>query len=335
MKKNILISAVVITVFAGLYLGVTLFFENDEALPKAPVEQSVNPPRKMQTGKADSLSLPIGHEKPVPQTSNAPEEDDTPAASETNSEPDATADLGLKLRGIIASGESGSENVLAVIETIRSGEQHLYRVGDRIRNASIIEIYQDTVVLEVNGIEKTLTIEGVSVGQTDNTLPDPEFGFATAPGLQNETAGKIPDQEVASAKENEKSRPSKTSIGKTKFGNQPDRVVSAPGKPIPLKISRINDAFTDLDTLVKEVRVKQVFNEEEPEGFILSNIEPTSVLKQIGLRIGDMVTGINGQKISTVDQALNFYEGLSPGDQVSIQLKRRGRPTTIEYIIEE
>ncbi|MEZ4568284.1 MAG: hypothetical protein R2860_15430 [Desulfobacterales bacterium] len=53
-----------------------------------------------------------------------------------------------------------------------------------------------------------------------------------------------------------------------------------------------------LDTLVKEVRVKPVYNEQEPEGFILTNIESTSVLKEIGLRIGDMITGINGQKIA-------------------------------------
>ena len=335
MKKNMLVFAVLITGFAGLYLWVTFFFQKDETTPVTPVEQTFNPSREMPVGKTKSPASSIGHKQSVPQTPEVPEGRDPEKASGTNSKPDTIADLGLKLRGIITSGESSSEGLFAVIETIRSGEQRLYRVGDRILNATITGIYQDTVVLEVNGMEKTLTIEGISGAQTENTLSDPEFDFSTTPSLENEITEKTPDQDDSSAKKNEESRPPATSIGKTKFGDQPDRVVYTPGEPIPVKLSRINDAFTDLDTLVKEVRVKPVYNEQEPEGFILTNIESTSVLKEIGLRIGDMITGINGQKIATVDEALTFYEGLSPGDQVSIQLKRRGRETTIDYIIEK
>ena len=335
MQKNMLLFALVIAGFAGLYLGVTFFVESDETKPVTPVEQTLHPSREMPAGTTEPLPSSIGHKQSVPQTLNVPEADDEPKTSQTSGKPRIIPELGLKLRGIIASGKSSPESLLAVIETIQSGEQGLYRVGDRILNATIIGIYQDTVVLEVNGMEKILTIEGISGAQTENTLSDPEFDFSTTPPLENEITEKTPDQVESSVKENEKSRSPATSIGKTKFGDQPDRVVYTPGEPIPVKLSRINDAFTDLDTLVKEVRVKPVYNEQEPEGFILTNIESTSVLKEIGLRIGDMITGINGQKIATVDEALTFYEGLSPGDQVSIQLKRRGRDTTIDYVIEK
>ena len=107
-----------------------------------------------------------------------------------------------------------------------------------------------------------------------------------------------------------------------------------PEGTISLKRSLVNDALKNINQIMSEVRIEPVFKDGKPDGVMLANIEPSSILKKMGLRIGDVITGINGQKIDSMDNALAFYESLSSGEKMSLQLKRRGRPTTMDFIIE-
>jgi general secretion pathway protein C len=54
----------------------------------------------------------------------------------------------------------------------------------------------------------------------------------------------------------------------------------------------------------------------------------------MGLKSGDIITGVNGKKIESVDDALKLYESLKSSSNVQLQLKRKGRQKTINYTIE-
>jgi general secretion pathway protein C len=54
----------------------------------------------------------------------------------------------------------------------------------------------------------------------------------------------------------------------------------------------------------------------------------------LGLRNGDIITGVDGEQIQTVDSAMRFYENLRTSTNTSIQIKRRGREKTINYNID-
>ena len=103
---------------------------------------------------------------------------------------------------------------------------------------------------------------------------------------------------------------------------------------VALKRSQVDAAMKDINTLMQDVRIEPVFQDGKPEGVALSKIGQNSIIREMGLRAGDIITGVNGQKIDSVDNALKFYESLSSGSRLTIELKRRGRPTTIDYIIE-
>ena len=54
----------------------------------------------------------------------------------------------------------------------------------------------------------------------------------------------------------------------------------------------------------------------------------------MGLRNGDVIIGVDGTTIESVDDALKLYENLQSSTAVQVQLRRRGQLKTIDYKIE-
>ncbi len=103
---------------------------------------------------------------------------------------------------------------------------------------------------------------------------------------------------------------------------------------IAIKHSRIEKAVNNVNDLMKQVRIRPHFSNGKPNGFNLSGIRPGSIFSEMGLKSGDIITGVNGKKIESVDDALKLYESLKSSSNVQLQLKRKGRQKTINYTIE-
>jgi len=52
------------------------------------------------------------------------------------------------------------------------------------------------------------------------------------------------------------------------------------------------------------------------------------------LRNGDVITGVNGNSIGSVEDAVKVFEEFSSGSNIQLQIKRRGREQTLDYSIE-
>jgi general secretion pathway protein C len=102
---------------------------------------------------------------------------------------------------------------------------------------------------------------------------------------------------------------------------------------ITLRRSMIDNAIQDVNQLLTQVNVRPHFHQGQPDGLMLSRIKPNSLFMRMGLRNGDVISGVNGRNIQSVDDALTFYESLRSADKVMVQLKRGGRERTIEYNI--
>jgi len=103
---------------------------------------------------------------------------------------------------------------------------------------------------------------------------------------------------------------------------------------ITLKRSQIDSAIKDVNTLMKQVRIRPNFKNGKPDGFRLTGIRPNSIFYNMGLKSGDIITGVDGKDIESVDDALKFYQNLQSSSKLQLQIKRRGRPKTIDYHIE-
>jgi general secretion pathway protein C len=103
---------------------------------------------------------------------------------------------------------------------------------------------------------------------------------------------------------------------------------------ITLERSKIETAVKDVNSLMKQVRIRPHFTNGEPDGLRLTGIRPGSIFYNMGLKSGDILTGVDGKNIVSVDDALKLYQNLQSSSNVQLQLKRRGRPKTLNYSIE-
>ena len=116
-------------------------------------------------------------------------------------------------------------------------------------------------------------------------------------------------------------------------GRQASIVGSPLERTVSLERSQIEDAMGNINELMQQVKIMPHFTEGQPDGFSLTGIRPNSIFRKMGLRNGDIITGVNGQKIQTMEDAMGFYRQLSASDSLSVQMKRRGRENTFNYQI--
>ncbi len=101
-----------------------------------------------------------------------------------------------------------------------------------------------------------------------------------------------------------------------------------------LKRSQVDEAVQDINNLMKQVRIIPHFTEGKPDGLRITGIQTGSFFNRIGLQSGDIVLGVDGKPIESVDDALKIYTGLKTADAVRLDLRRANREQTIEYEIE-
>ena len=105
-------------------------------------------------------------------------------------------------------------------------------------------------------------------------------------------------------------------------------------KKITLKRDRIDSAVNDLGSLMKQIRIRPHYKDGKADGLTLSGIRSNSIFREMGFRNGDVIVGVNGNDIESVDDALSLYENLQSADNVQVQIRRRGRLQTIDYQVE-
>ena len=108
---------------------------------------------------------------------------------------------------------------------------------------------------------------------------------------------------------------------------------SAP-KNISLKRERIDEAVNDLGNLMKQVRIRPHYKDGKSDGLTLSGIRSDSIFGEMGFRNGDVIVGVDGKNIESVDDALRLYENLQSAESVQVQIRRRGRLQTMDYSVE-
>jgi general secretion pathway protein C len=102
---------------------------------------------------------------------------------------------------------------------------------------------------------------------------------------------------------------------------------------ITLRRAQIENALEDVNKLLTQVDLRPHYTDGNPDGILLNRIRPRSIFLRMGLRNGDIVTGVNGKPLRSVNDALSLYVGLRSAENLNLQLKRRGRSRTIDYSI--
>ncbi len=102
---------------------------------------------------------------------------------------------------------------------------------------------------------------------------------------------------------------------------------------ITLNRSQIEDAVKDVNNLMKQVNIQPHFKNGKPDGLRLTRVQRNSIFNRMGLKRGDIITGVDGEIIESVDDALALYNKLKNASDLKLEIKRRGVPKTMIYRI--
>ena len=202
--------------------------------------------------------------------------------------------LKLKLWGTVTGQD---KRAYAVIEDSKAREQNLYRAGDSIQNAVVKLILREKVVLRVADRDEILTIEEIraSRGAGRSRRPGRESSARTAPK-------RLP--------------------------------VSSKPRKIRLKAAQIEKAMENIGQLMEQASLRPHMIDGQPAGISITGIKPNAIFRKMRLRNGDVITGVNGSSIESVEDAVKVVEQLSSGSDIQLQIKRRGREQSLDYSIE-
>jgi len=228
----------------------------------------------------------------------------TPVPQPTRAAPVKTP-LNLKLVGTVVGT---SEHTYAIIEDLNAKKQDLYRQGDLVRQAKILEIARNRVLLENAGQREEL----LSFQKPDESPPAAVAAPRATPRQALAPPPAPPAQESREA--------------------DADREIQRVGET-SWRVSReeLTEQFGNFNQLLTEARMTPHFSAGQPDGFMITNIVKNSFLERIGLRNGDILKGINGQQLNNMDEVMRAYQQLQNEPLLRLDVERGNQTQTFNY----
>jgi general secretion pathway protein C len=105
----------------------------------------------------------------------------------------------------------------------------------------------------------------------------------------------------------------------------------APGGGTVINRSEISAALADMGSLLRQAQVRPYFKGGVADGFMITNIQPGSMYQRMGIVNGDILQGIDGNRIQTADDMISFLNTLKGASGAVLSLQRGGKPQTLNY----
>lgn len=67
------------------------------------------------------------------------------------------------------------------------------------------------------------------------------------------------------------------------------------------------------------------------KGFKILGINPGSVYEALGIQVGDIITGVNGEPMNSVSKAQELYSAATSAKEVNLEVLRNGTPVTLNF----
>jgi general secretion pathway protein C len=115
-------------------------------------------------------------------------------------------------------------------------------------------------------------------------------------------------------------------------------VFTQQGDTIAIKRTDLNNYLKNLpDLLQQATAVPNIVpgTGGEVDGFKMLGIEPNSVFSQIGLKVGDVLKSVNGEKVNSPAKAMELYNSLRNEGHIELEIERDGRPTALNFNIND
>jgi general secretion pathway protein C len=85
--------------------------------------------------------------------------------------------------------------------------------------------------------------------------------------------------------------------------------------------------------LMSQMQLKPHFRDGQPDGLMITSIQPNSLLGRLGLQAGDIIQEMNSQVIESQTDLMAIYKTLKNASQVYLDITRDGEPKTLNMKI--
>ncbi len=174
---------------------------------------------------------------------------------------------------------------IAYIKDLETSKQGIYKLGSKIKEATVIKIVMGEVVLEKGGKTETLKL-------------NKQAGAFTKADDKNSAILYLADDKILVNR-----------------------------KILSSKISNVFETFSS-------VKIKPYYEAKEVSGMIVDGINQNSIIASAGIKNNDVVTAVNGQKISSYQKALQILSKIKGQSQIKVSLLRDGQVRNLNYRME-
>jgi general secretion pathway protein C len=102
-------------------------------------------------------------------------------------------------------------------------------------------------------------------------------------------------------------------------------------QPVVVPGDQIEKAMENVGDLLNQATFRPHIEDGKAAGISITGIKPNAIFRRLRLRNGDIITGVNGMPIASVDDAVKAMSSLSPDGPVQVKVKRRGQEEVLEY----
>lgn len=148
---------------------------------------------------------------------------------------------------------------------------------------------------------------------------------------------------VVKFEQSRSSRTASTSRSKPRLASSRSRRTTQPafssitkGNVIETRIpaAEVEKAFENFAQVVNQARVVPYMVDGVAQGFQIRKIVPGSIYQRLGLRNSDIIKSVNGESLTTADQALRLFSLFKNEREISLEIQRGSKPFTLNYIVE-
>jgi general secretion pathway protein C len=195
-----------------------------------------------------------------------------------------------------------------IVEDQTNHEQSLYRLGDEIPDTGkLVGVYKDHAVILSQGKRIRLDMPADQNALPVQPFPHP-FGLHSRP------------------------RPFRGPVPGGRIGRNNVREIRP--HDYVLDRSTVDNNLNNMASLFTQMRaIPNLGPDGRSNGFRLSEIQPDSIFQQIGLRDGDVLTGVSGQSISDPAKAIQVLSSLRNQNSINVTVLRAGQPLQLQYNI--
>lgn len=113
-----------------------------------------------------------------------------------------------------------------------------------------------------------------------------------------------------------------------------DKITRVSATEYRVERAALDEVLEKQAQLMRRTRITPIKRGGEMAGVRVGRVSSGSLLHTLGVRNGDVLKSINGYDMTSPQKALEAYGRLQTADRLTLSLSRRGKPVSIDYVIQ-